>query len=211
MENKSVIINSGLVVVLWTCSKIILLLCAVEISSLPSALILFPSHSLCSYLSLTGSVSYHGRDTQTMKESHYSKTPEGVYVMRTASQFCCEMTDERGTHFTVMSNGHMTVDKGESGSINKEIISKTEGTFDEKEEPSEPGPIQQASLSPIVPRFFIIRADGTGSELLHSVDVKDFLQQAEEDPATAVLKSSLEGQDDVTGLTVLRPYSGKDN
>ena len=156
-------------------------------------------------------MSYYGRDTQTMKQSHCSKAPEGVYVMRTASQLCCEMTDGRGTHFTVISNGQMTVDQRETESISKEIISKTEGTFDEKEEPSEPGPIQQASLSPIVPRFFIIHADGTGLELLHSDDVKDFLEQAEEDPATAVLKSSLEGQVDVTGLTVLRPYSGMDN
>jgi len=161
--------------------------------------------------SLTGMVSYYGRDTQTMKQSHCSKAPEGVYVMRTASQFCCEMTDGRGTHFTVMSNGQMTVDKGETESMNKDIISQTKGTFDEKEEPSEPGPIQQASLSPIVPRFFIIHADGTGSELLLSDGVKDFLEQAEQDPTTAVLKSSLEGQLDVTGLTVLRPYSGMDN
>ena len=160
---------------------------------------------------LTGTVSYYGRDSQTMKESHCSKTPEGVYVMRTARQFCCEMTDCRGTHFTVMSNGEIRVDKGETGSINKEIISKPEGTFDEKEEPSEPGPIQQESLSPIMPRFFIIHADGTGSELLQSVDVKDFLVEAEEDPATAVLKSSLEGHVDVTGLTILRPYSGTAN
>ena len=160
---------------------------------------------------LTGIVSYYGRDTQTMKESHCSKTPEGVYVMRTSSQFCCEMTDCRGTRFTVMSNGQMTVDKGETGSINKEIISNPEGTFDEQEEPSEPGPIQQASLSPLAPRFFIIHADGTGSELLQGVDVKDFLEEAEEDPATAVLKSSLEGHVDVTGLTILRPYSGMPN
>lgn len=160
---------------------------------------------------LAGIVSYHGRDTQTIKQGHCSKIPEGVYVMRTTSQFCCEMTDGRGTHFTVMSNGQMTVDKEETECINKEIISKSEGTFDEKEEPSEPGPIQQASLSPIVPRFFIIHADGTGSELLRSVDVKDFLESAEEDPATAVLKSSLEGHPDVTGFTVLRPYSGMAN
>ena len=156
-------------------------------------------------------MSYYGRHTETMKESHCSKAPEGVYVMRTASQFCCEMTDGRGTHFTVMSNGQMIVDKGETGYIKKEIISKAEGTFDENEQPSEPGSIQQASMSPIVPRFFIIHADGTGSELLRSVDVKDFLVQAEEDPATAVLKSSLEGHVDVTGLTVLRPYSGMAN
>ena len=160
---------------------------------------------------LTGVVSYYGRDTQTITQDHCSKTPECVYVMRTASQFCCEMTDGRGTHFTVMSNGQVAVDRGETGSVNEQIISKSEGTFNEKEELSEPGPLQLSSLSPIVPRFFIIHADGTSSELLRSVDVKDFLVQAEEDPTAAVLKSSLEGHADVTGLTVLKPYSGMDS
>lgn len=158
-----------------------------------------------------GVVSYYGCDAQTDKQAHDSKTPVGVYVMRTASQHCCEVTDGRGTHFTVMSNGQMTVEKEETESINNETIMKLEGTVDEKEEPSEPGPLQQAPASPIVPRFFIIHADGTGSELLRSVDVKDFLEHAEKDPATAVLKSPLEGHLDVTGLTILKPYSGKGN
>ena len=157
-----------------------------------------------------GVVSYYGRDTETCKQARGSQTPEGVYVMRTTSQFCCEVTDGRGTHFTVMSNGQMTVDKEETASINREAAMKSEGTVDEKEELSEPGPLQPASVSPIVPRFFIIHADGTGSELLRNVDVKDFLESAEKDPATAVLKSPLEGHPDVTGLTILKPYSGKD-
>ncbi|KAJ7321773.1 Sperm-associated antigen 17 [Desmophyllum pertusum] len=108
-----------------------------------------------------------------------------------------------------MSNGHMIVDKEETETINKETITtKSEGTVDAKEEPSEPGSLQQAPVSPIVPRFFIVHADGTGSELLRSTDVKNFLDRAEEDPAAAVLKSPLEGHPDVTGLTILKPYSG---
>ncbi|XP_078373230.1 sperm-associated antigen 17-like isoform X2 [Oculina patagonica] len=160
------------------------------------------------HIEAKGVVSYYGRDAQTDKQAHDSKTPKGIYVMRTASQDCCEVTDGRGNHFIVMSNGQMTVDKKETESINKETIMRSEGTVDEKEEPSEPGPLQQAPASPIVPRFFIIHADGTGSELLRSADVKDFLERAEEDPATAVLKSPLEGHLDVTGLTILKPYSG---
>lgn len=35
----------------------------------------------------------------------------GVYVMRSASQMCCEMTDERGYHFSVISNGLFRVRK----------------------------------------------------------------------------------------------------
>lgn len=163
-----------------------------------------------------GVVSYYGRNTQTDKQADDSKAPEGVYVMRTASQLCFEVTDSRGTHFTVMSNGQMTVDKEETESTNKAAAvtsngDSNNGTVDEKEEPLEPGPLQQAPVSPIVPRFFIIHSDGTGSELLRSVDVKDFMERAEKDPATAVLKSPLEGHPDVTGLTILKPYSGKGN
>lgn len=161
-------------------------------------------------------MSYHGRDTQSNNQADSSdpavddsKAPEGVYVMRTTSQLCCEMTDAKGTHFAVMSNGQMTVDKAETESVTKGTAVTSENTEVEKKEPSEPGPIQQAPVSPLVPRFFIIHADGTGSELLRSVDVKEYLERAEEDPATAVLKSPLEGHPDVTGLTVLKPYSGK--
>ena len=139
-----------------------------------------------------------------------SKAPEGVYVMRTTSQLCCEMTDAKGTHFTVMSNGQMTVDKLETEAVSKETAVTSEGTESEKQEPSEAGPLQQAPVSPLVPRFFIIHADGTGSELLRSADVKEFLECAERDPATAVLKSPLEGHPDVTGLTIMKPYSGKE-
>lgn len=161
----------------------------------------------------SGVVSYYGRDTKPDKQPHDSNTPEGVYVMRTANQLCCEVTDGRGTHFTVMSNGQMTVGKEETES--KETIMKSDGnnngTVNEEEKPSESGPLQQAPVSPIVPRFFVIHADGTGSELLRSIDVKDFLERAEEDPTTAVLRSPLEGHPDVTGLTILKPYSGKFN
>ena len=160
-------------------------------------------------------MSYHGRDTQTSKETgsseptlDHSKVPKGVYVMHTTSQHCCEMTDTKGTRFTVMSNGQMTVEKAETELATRDTAVTSEGAGDKNEEPCEPGPIQQAPVSPIVPRFFIIHADGTGSELLRSVDVKEFLEHPEKDPATAVLKTPLEGHPDVTGLTILKPYSG---
>ena len=164
----------------------------------------------CGLLPISGIVSYYGRDTcTTNKQCENSKAPEGVYVMRTANQLCCEITDGRGTQFTVMSNGHMIVDKEVTEFTSEEMVVKPESTTDEREEPLEPGPLQPAPVSPIVPRFFVIHADGSGSELLRSVDVQDFLKRAEEDPATAVLRSPLEGHPDVTGLTILKPYSGK--
>lgn len=122
--------------------------------------------------------------------------PAGVYVMRSTQQNCCEMKDARGTHFSVVSNGEMSIDKKES----KEV----------KEEKEESTPNAQATpQTSLVPRYFIIHSDGSGSELLRHVDVREFLSQAEKDPATAVLRSPLEGHHETTGVTILKPYAGK--
>ncbi|PFX34574.1 Sperm-associated antigen 17 [Stylophora pistillata] len=156
-----------------------------------------------------GIVSYYGHDTRNLnKDYENGKAPVGVYVMRTANHLCFEMTDGRGSHFTVMSNGHITVDKEETGSLYQDIVAKPDYATNEKRTPAEQGPLEPAPVSPIVPRFFVIHADGSGSELLRSVDVQDFLKQAEDDPLTAVLRSPLEGHADVTGLTIVKPYSG---
>ena len=134
----------------------------------------------------------------------------GVYVMRTTSQHCCEMTDTKGTHFTVMSNGEMTVNKAETReTTTEESATPSDETENKESKSSEAGPLQRVTVSPLVPRFFIIHADGTGSELLRGLDVKEYLERAEKDPATAVLKTPLEGHPDVSGITVLKPYSGK--
>ena len=119
------------------------------------------------------------------------------------------MTDTRGTHFTVMSNGGMTVNTAETATTTEESVIPSDETENEESKSSEAGPLQRATVSPLVPRFFIIHADGTGSELLRGLDVKEYLERAEKDPATAVLKTPLEGHPDVSGITVLRPYSGK--
>ena len=155
-------------------------------------------------------MSYYGHDTRNLnKDYENGKAPVGVYVMRTANHLCFEMTDGRGSHFTVMSNGHITVDKEETGSLYQDIVAKPDYATNEKRTTAEQGPLEPAPVSPIVPRFFVIHADGSGSELLRSVDVQDFLKQAEDDPLTAVLRSPLEGHADVTGLTIVKPYSGK--
>ena len=110
-----------------------------------------------------------------------------------------------------MSNGQMTVENTQTEPVANVTDSTSEEAGSEKKVNSEPCPIQQAPVSPLVPRFFVIHADGTGSELLRHVDVKEFLDRAEDDLATAVLKSPLEGHPDVMGLTIIKPYSGTMN
>ena len=176
----------------------------------------FTNDKITFCLLFSGVVSYYTRDTQcnTQAKSEPAMDEQealvGVYVMRTTSQRCCEMTDTRGTHFTVMSNGGMTVNKAETReTTTEESATPSDETENKESKSSEAGPLQRATVSPLVPRFFIIHADGTGSELLRGVDVKEFLERAEKDPATAVLKTPLEGHPDVSGITVLKPYSGK--
>ena len=62
--------------------------------------------------------------------------------------------------------------------------------------------------TPHVPRFFVMHRNGTGYELLRHQDVSEFLKKAEEDAATAILKTPVEGLPGVTGITVLKPFPG---
>ena len=51
--------------------------------------------------------------------------------------------------------------------------------------------------------------NGTGYELLRHQDVSEFLKQAEKDDTTAILKTPVESLPGVTGITVLKPFPGK--
>jgi hypothetical protein len=132
-----------------------------------------------------------------------SEIPAGVYVMRSTQQVCCEMKDERGSHFSVVSNGEMSIDRNTSQETTEDKVATTN-----KREDSIPN-TQAFSNTSLVPRYFIIHSDGSGSELLRQADVSEFLSQAENDPATAVLRSPVEGHGEATGVTVLTPYTGE--
>ncbi|XP_031553104.1 sperm-associated antigen 17-like isoform X2 [Actinia tenebrosa] len=128
--------------------------------------------------------------------------PAGVYVMRSTQQNCCETKDIRGTHFSVASNGKMSIDKKEP----QEVKDDNGATTEKKIESTH---IERAvPQTTLVPRYFIIHSDGSGSELLRHADVREFLSRAEKDPATAVLRSPVEGDHEATGVTILKPYAG---
>ena len=56
------------------------------------------------------------------------------------------------------------------------------------------------------PRFFIVHADGSGTELLRYQDLAEYIANAEDDLATAILMDPLADYPGVMGLTVLKPY-----
>ena len=70
------------------------------------------------------------------------------------------------------------------------------------------GALSSPQLTHHVPRFFVMRRDGSGYELLREQDVSDYVTAAEEDPSTAVLRTPVEGHPGMCGITVLKPFPG---
>ncbi|XP_046847429.1 sperm-associated antigen 17-like [Xenia sp. Carnegie-2017] len=138
-----------------------------------------------------GNVSYFARDLNEVHREHggddvnsVRNRQGGVYYLRTTSQHCCDHKDNCGNTFPVFSNGDIKVDK----------VNNTDTT-------------EKADILP-VPRFFVMHRDGTGFELLRHQDVDEYLRAAEDNVATAVLRTHVEGLPNVTGVTVLKPFSG---
>lgn len=55
------------------------------------------------------------------------------------------------------------------------------------------------------PRFFIIHKDSSGTELLRTEDVSEYLADVEIDPMTAIIRDNVQGYPNIMGTTVLRP------
>lgn len=61
----------------------------------------------------------------------------------------------------------------------------------------------------LLPRYFVVYKDGSAEELLREEDYSGFLREAEKDPMVAVMKPVDQRENDVTGITILRPFKGK--
>lgn len=139
--------------------------------------------------SIIGNIAYIPRDLscngslkfRDLDDNSSLKDRPGVYLLRTTSQCCCQLADQRGNVFVAYANGETKVIESENDSND----------------------------TPHVPRFFVMRRDGTGYELLRHQDVEEYLQLAQDDAATAVLRAPVEGLPGVTGITVLKPFPGK--
>ncbi|XP_068273423.1 sperm-associated antigen 17-like [Nyctibius grandis] len=122
----------------------------------------------------------------------------GRYIMKHTSSTICEMMDPEGNLFKVMANGSTSVCVLSSGS-------------DDNKDRSSPSVLPEVN-KPItydehVPRFFIIYADGSGTELLRSRDVHEYLAKARSDPAAAVLQDPVQECPGVLSITILCPLA----
>ncbi|XP_041352537.1 sperm-associated antigen 17-like isoform X2 [Gigantopelta aegis] len=119
------------------------------------------------------------------------------YVMRHNAEVICETMDPDGNIFHVKYTGDFVV----TMSNGDELVS-LESLEEFKQEKTVSQYMQHA------PRFFIIHADGSGTELLRYQDVAEYLMTAEQSQSTAVLKDLLPDYPGVTGITILKPYLG---
>ncbi|XP_062369128.1 sperm-associated antigen 17 [Cinclus cinclus] len=120
----------------------------------------------------------------------------GRYIMKHTSSTICKMMDPQGNTFKVLADGSTDVcipsigcdDKGDTSSAADELNKPI--TSDEH-----------------APRFFIISADGSGTELLRKKDVCKYVAEACSDPATVVLQDPLQEQPGILSITILHPMA----
>ncbi|XP_032629511.1 sperm-associated antigen 17 isoform X1 [Chelonoidis abingdonii] len=122
----------------------------------------------------------------------------GRYVMKHTSNVICEMLDPEGNLFKVMADGSTSV-----------FIPSIDS---DGEEDGYLVPIPKDVHTPVTygehaPRFFIVYADGSGTELLRNSDIEEYLALAYGDPATAVLQEPVQECPGVLSITVLRPLT----
>ncbi|XP_070598085.1 sperm-associated antigen 17 isoform X4 [Erythrolamprus reginae] len=117
----------------------------------------------------------------------------GKYIMKHNSKIVCTMTDLTGNIFKVMADG----------STSTHIPS-----VDIESKETEPTEIQ----TPVIygehaPRFFIVHADGTGTELLRTKDTEEYLTMAYGHPSITVLREAIQECPGVLSITVLCPLT----
>ncbi|XP_068127091.1 sperm-associated antigen 17 [Hyperolius riggenbachi] len=154
----------------------------------------------------TLSINHDGRAVYSPRMSLCTKTPPRPEVLPPASyilchtqEVVCEVMDPEGNLFQVMADSGTSV-----------IINSVENEEDGDTEQKTP-PTTEQHLTEVydlhAPRFFIINADGSGSELLRNREVEDYLATCYCDPATAVLREPTHEVPGVQTVTVLQPFS----
>ncbi|CAN2387709.1 axonemal central apparatus assembly, partial [Pristimantis euphronides] len=129
--------------------------------------------------------------------------PPASYIMSHTQNVISEVLDPEGNLFQVMLDGSTSVVIAGGYTCEEE----------EEEEPEEkdkviPSRVQQTPevYGLHAPRFFMVNADGSGSELLRNREVEDFLASCYCDPAIAVIREPTQEAPGVQSITVLQPF-----
>ncbi|XP_067896893.1 sperm-associated antigen 17 isoform X3 [Heterodontus francisci] len=156
----------------------------------------FPASVGCLLIDQDGSAMYTSEtnnDVITHPTVSQMELQPGAYFMKSTSLVICEVMDPEQNFFQVTVDGN-TFAFTHNGS--------QEG---EEEDALLQSHMIKQNYSKHAPRFFILYADGSGTELLRSSDVEEYLHRAYSSPATAVLKEQLPEFPGVLGITFLQP------
>lgn len=142
-----------------------------------------------------GMLTYFPRPMKNMEQLLPER--EIRYMLCHNADVTVETVDSDGNVFNVKNNGDFSVIPANADDIS-DISSEDQMRNDRK----------VTVFKEHAPRFFIIHADGSGTELMRFQDIAEYLTTAEQSPATAVLRDELPDFPGVTGITILKPYLG---
>ncbi|KAM9003095.1 sperm-associated antigen 17 [Sarcophilus harrisii] len=126
------------------------------------------------------------------------------YIMKHTSDIICEVLDPEGNVFQVMVDGTISTVVPEA-SLEEETIEEESEDYDSlMPDKIEKNPLQ--IYGEHVPRFFVIYADGSGTELLRNSDIEEYLSLAYGESTTAVLQEPVQEYPGALSITVLRPF-----
>ncbi|XP_027722514.1 sperm-associated antigen 17 isoform X2 [Vombatus ursinus] len=126
------------------------------------------------------------------------------YIMKHTSDIICEVLDPEGNVFQVMVDGTISTVVPEA-SLEEETMEEESEDYDSLlPNKGEKNPLQ--IYGEHVPRFFVIYADGSGTELLRNSDVEEYLSLAYGESTTAVLQEPVQEYPGALSITVLRPF-----
>ncbi|KAL8578119.1 hypothetical protein ACOMHN_055439 [Nucella lapillus] len=143
-----------------------------------------------------GTMVYYPRSNKNMEQLLPQRDLQ--YMLRHNADVVCEVVDPDGNIFNVRSSGDFCVMPSNGG----------DELSDNSDDPLHSGEKKLARYAQHAPRFFIVHADGSGTELLRYQDIAEYLTSSERNPATAVLKEPIPEYPGVVGMTILKPYIG---
>ena len=141
-----------------------------------------------------GIVTYFPRPIKNMEQLLPDR--ECRYMLCHNADITVETVDPDGNVFNVRNNGDFSVIPA-----NQDDISDVSSEDQPKEK-------KITVFKEHAPRFFIIHANGSGTELYRYQDIAEYLSSAEQSNATAVLRDELPDFPGVVGITILKPYLG---
>ncbi|KAL4233858.1 Sperm-associated antigen 17 [Mactra antiquata] len=142
-----------------------------------------------------GTLTYFPRPVKNMEQLLPDR--EIRYMFSHNADVTVETVDSDGNVFNVKNNGDFSVIPANADDVS-DVSSEDQPKSDKK----------ITVFKEHAPRFFIIHADGSGTELLRYQDIAEYLTSAEQSPATAVLRDELPDFPGVLGITILKPYTG---